>query len=218
TVYFQVGGSASTGNDFAPLGNSIVIPAGLSSVTLPVYPVDDPAQEFLETVTLSLYSAPGARLGASDNATITIHDNDGTIEFAKASYSVLENAGQATILVSYSGKTNRLVTVDYAATAGTATAGVDFALTNGTLTFLPGETSKTVSVPILDDQVVEPPETVNLVLRNPSGGAPLGGQNTSVLRIVDDDTELEFSDPVFGAYEDGAAALITVRRIGFRSE
>jgi uncharacterized delta-60 repeat protein len=215
TIYFQVGGSASSGNDFAPLGNSIVIPAGLSSVTLPVYPVDDPAQEFLETVTVSLYSAPGAQLGAADTATITIQDNDGTIEFANSSYAVLENAGLATILVSYSGKTNRLVTVDYAATAGTATAGVDFALTNGTLTFLPGETFKTVAVPIMDDQVVEPTETVNLILRNPSGGAPLGGQNTSVLRIVDDDTALEFSDAVFVAIEDGTNALITVRRIGF---
>ena len=91
------------------------------------------------------------------------------------------------------------MTVDYAATAGTATAGVDFALTNGTLTFLPGETSKTFFVPIIDDLVVEPTETVNLTLRNPSGGAPLGGQNTSVLRIVDDDTTLEFSDAVFAA-------------------
>ena len=87
-------------------------------------------------------------------------------------------------------------------------------MTNGTLTFLPGETSKTFSVRIIDDQVVEPTETVNLILRNPSGGAPLGGQNTSVLRIVDDDTTLEFSDAVFSANENSANALITVRRSG----
>jgi uncharacterized delta-60 repeat protein len=214
TVYFQVGGSASSGNDFAPLGNSIVIPAGLSSVTLPVFPVDDPVQEFSETVTVTLYSAPGAQFGPAASATVTIHDNDGTIEFAKVSYSVQENAGQAEVLVNYSGSTNRLVTVDYAATAGTATAGFDFVLTNGTLTFLPGETSKSFFVPIIDDLVVEPTETVNLILRNPSGGAPLGGQNTAVLRIIDDDTVLEFSEPVFSANEDGTNAVVTVRRSG----
>ena len=214
TVYFQVAGSASSGNDFAPLGESIVIPAGLNSVTVPVYPVDDPEQEFNETVSLTLYSAPGAQLGAVNRATVTIHDNDGTIEFASVSYSVLENAGQAEILVRYSGNTNRLVTVDYAATAGTATAGADFVSTNGTLTFAAGETGRSFFVPILDDLVVEPVKTVNLFLRNPSGGAPLGGQNTALLRIVDDDTALEFSEATFGANENGTNALLTVRRAG----
>ena len=116
--------------------------------------------------------------------------------------------------MSYSGSTNRLITVDYAATPGTATAGVDFVLTNGTLTFLPGEKAKAFFVPIIDDLLVEPTETVNLILRNPSGGAPLGGQNTAILRIIDDDTALEFSDAVFAANEDSTKALITVRRSG----
>ncbi len=214
TLYFQVAGSASSGNDFAPLGDSIVIPIGYSAVTLPVNPVDDPAQEFFETVNLTLLSAPGAQLGGANSATVTIHDNDGTIEFAQVSYSAPENAGPAEILVRYSGSTNRQVTVDYAATAGTATAGIDFALTNGTLTFAPGETTKTFFVPIIDDLLVEPTETVNLILKNPSGGAPLGGQNTSVLRILDDDTALEFSDATFTPNEDGTNALITVRRAG----
>jgi uncharacterized delta-60 repeat protein len=214
TIYFAVGGSATSGNDFAPLGNSIVIPAGTSSVTLPVYPVNDPAQEFAETVTLTLLSAPDAQFGPADSATVTIHDNDGTIEFSAVNFTVLEGAGQAEIQVRYTGSANRLIAVDYAATAGTAIAGVDFALTNGTLNFAPGETSKSFFVQILDDRIVEPIETVNLILTNPIGGAPLGGQNTAVLRIVDDDTALEFTDAIFGAAENATNALITVRRIG----
>lgn len=213
-VYFQVSGSAASGSDFAPLGDSVEIPAGLSSVVLPVYPVDDPVQEFPETVTLTLYSAPGAQIAGSDSATVTLHDNDGTIEFASVVTAVREGAGEAEIQVRYSGSTNREVTVDYSAVAGTATAGADFMPVSGTLTFAPGDTVKSFFVPLVDDLEVEPAETVDLVLSNPSGGAPLGGQNTSTLLIIDDDTALDFSQATFSVNENATNALVTVRRTG----
>ena len=59
-------------------------------------------------------------------------------------------------------------TVDYATSDGTATAGSDYTLTSGTLTFGPLETSKTVSVPVLDDAHDEGSETLTLTLSNPS--------------------------------------------------
>ena len=59
-------------------------------------------------------------------------------------------------------------TVDYATSNGTATAGSDYTLTSGTLSFGPLETSKTVSVPVLDDAVDEGSETMSLTLSNPS--------------------------------------------------
>ena len=59
-------------------------------------------------------------------------------------------------------------TVDYATSNGTATAGSDYTLTSGTLTFGPLETSKTVSVPVLDDAVDEGSETMSLTLSNPN--------------------------------------------------
>ncbi len=62
------------------------------------------------------------------------------------------------------------VTVDYATSDSTATAGEDYEETSGTLTFVPGETSKTVSVPVLDDTVDERSETFTLTLSNASGG------------------------------------------------
>ena len=58
------------------------------------------------------------------------------------------------------------VTVDYATHAGTARAGADYTDTSGTLTFAPGETAKTVSVPVIDDTVEDTPETLTVKLSN----------------------------------------------------
>ena len=87
------------------------------------------------------------------------------------------------------------VTVDYAIAAGTATAppaaDADFAgpggSLTGTLTFLPGQTSQTFTIPIVDDARAEAPETVLLSLHTPTGGAMLGAQTTAVLTIVSHD-------------------------------
>ena len=61
------------------------------------------------------------------------------------------------------------VSVDYATEDGTATAGSDYTAASGTLTFAPGETAKTVSVPLLDDAIDEGKETFKLKLSNPRG-------------------------------------------------
>ncbi|MCY4584296.1 MAG: hypothetical protein OXE50_16105, partial [Chloroflexi bacterium] len=62
------------------------------------------------------------------------------------------------------------VTVDYATSDGTATAGADYEERSDTLSFAPGETAKTVSVPVLDDGHDEGEETMTLTLSNPRGG------------------------------------------------
>ncbi len=71
--------------------------------------------------------------------------------------------------VTLSPPVSGTVTVAYATSDGTATAGSDYTSTSGTLTFSSNETTKTVSVPILDDTVEDHGETFTLTLSNPTG-------------------------------------------------
>ena len=72
-------------------------------------------------------------------------------------------------VVTLTRATNKAVTVDYATSDGSATAGDDYTATRGTLTFASGERAKTVPVPVLDDAIDEGEETMRLTLSSPSG-------------------------------------------------
>src|SRR4029078_12303866 len=130
-------------------------------------------------------------LGSLSTATLTITSEDaaqsGVLQFASAGYTVTEGQSTATITVARTGGSDGVVTVNYATSNGSATAGSDYTATSGTLTFGAGETSKTFTVPILNDTAVENPETVTLSLSSPTGGAALGTQSTATLMIISDD-------------------------------
>src|SRR5205823_14158220 len=103
-----------------------------------------------------------------------IADQGGTVAFGKASFTVDENGGSATIAVQRTGSANGTVAVNYLTSNGTATAGPDYVAQAGVLVFGPGETNKAVTVPLYADAVVENDEKVNLALGNPVGGGTLG--------------------------------------------
>ena len=74
------------------------------------------------------------------------------------------------------------VTVDYATADDTATAGADYTARSGTLSFAPGETRKTVSVPVIDDSVEDSGERFTLSLSNATGGTSIAdGEATGTI-------------------------------------
>jgi Tol biopolymer transport system component len=111
-----------------------------------------------------------------------------SFQFAAASIEAPESAGVATVAVTRQGPFCSPASVQYATTDGTATAGVDYAAASGTLTFAAGEGSRTFDVPLLDDGVADPGETIQLTLSNPAGGPALGHPSTATLTILEDDT------------------------------
>ena len=102
--------------------------------------------------------------------------------------------------------------VQFFTTGLTATNGFDYLNTNGLLVFADGELTKTFSVPIINDHLVEGPEVINLTLINPTGATL--GQGTATLIILSDDAGFTFSSPTYSVLETGGSATINVLRLG----
>ncbi len=182
----------ATSNDYTPnLTGSIIIPAGQSFADVTITPIDDSLVEDSEAVKLTLVGAAAYNLGAAgtETASVAIADNDvsapGTFDFSSGTYTVNENGTTQTITVNRTGGNNVSASVSYATANGSATAGNDYTATSGTLNFLSGETSKTFSIAIANDTLVEGNETVNLSLTNATNNASFGNQKTAILTIVD---------------------------------
>jgi hypothetical protein len=116
-----------------------------------------------------------------------------TLQLSASSYSVGEASGHVDITVNRTGGSVGAVTVNYATSDGTATAGSDYSSTSGTLSFADGETTKSFTVPITNDSLNEANETVNLSLSSVNGNATLGTPSTAVLTIIDDDPQPEIT-------------------------
>lgn len=109
---------------------------------------------------------------APPTPTPTPTPNVNTVQFTNSTASTTETLNATTkvdLLVTRTGNTSAAATVDYATTDATASERSDYMAALGTLRFAAGETSKTVSVFIVDDRYGEAPESFNLTLSNPVG-------------------------------------------------
>lgn len=120
-------------------------------------------------------------------ATIVIHDNDAGFLLSSAAYRVSEGAGLATITVLRTNYMSNLVSVAYATVDGTAHSGLDYIATNGVLDFTNNEVSKTFTLPILDDSLIQGDHTFVVRLLNPSASAQLLYPSNATVTIVDND-------------------------------
>ena len=131
-----------------------------------------------------------------------------SFQFSTNSYSVNEGGTSLTVTVTRTGDTGGTATVDYTTTdtdnftvncanvSGNAFARCDFSTTLDTLTFGPGDTSKTFVIPIINDSWAEGNETFGVALSNPTGGATLGGPSTATVTITDNET-VNGPNPIF---------------------
>ncbi len=183
TVNFTNGGGFhNVRSDDGSFGNSIS-----GSWTLP--------HTYTTAGTFGFHCEAHGAAGSGMFGTVTVQGggntpHPGTLGFSLASYAVNEGAGSATIAVQRLGGADGAVGVHYAATAGSATAGQDFTAVSGTLSWADQDAAaKTFTVPVVNDTVVEPNETVLLALSSPAGGAALDASHSSAtLTIQDNDT------------------------------
>ncbi len=157
---------------------------------------------------------------ARSKATLTIVDNDSprsVISFSASDFYVNENDGTATITLTRSNNIGTSVQVQYrTGTNGSATLGSDYTAANGTVTFNPSQTTRTFTVPIINDSSVELDETISLHIVGVSNGA-LFTVGQATLHIVDNDVpagRVNFSLATYNANENTGQVPITVTRTG----
>jgi hypothetical protein len=192
-------GGAVAGIDYYAVAGTLSFAPGETVKTVRVPIVNDAATELGETFDLKLSNIIGATapdpkdpsdpndpsglavIAASDQApkaAPTIRAEDASVQ---------EGQGYADFVVRLDAPSTQAVTVDYAATAGSALADSDFLAQSGTLHFAPGETVKTVRVALADDAVAENSESFQLVLSNPARATLDPAQASGTATLADDD-------------------------------
>ena len=213
TITYTLSGTATEGSDYSTIATkTISIPAGLTTGTITIPVSADNIVEGNETVIAKLGTVNNPLVTVDTTpATINITDaNTATVSITATPSSIGEAAGSATFTVTLSTAVQNAFTVDYATANGTALAGsiLDYIATNGTLTFPAGSaagTSLTFTVPVNDDNLVEPGETFSAALSNPTGGLVTIATATASVTITDNDTAIATITPGLNGSENGPA-------------
>ena len=149
----------STDADSSTAGHQVDVAVGDTTATVTVTAADGQTTRAYRVV----IKRPAAEVVESSTPTLSVANGSGTEG----------TDGSIAFTVTLDEAATGTVTVDYATSDGTATAGSDYTSTSGTLTFNAGTTSKTISVSIADDETDETDETFTVALSNASG-AELG--------------------------------------------
>ncbi|WP_428312723.1 Calx-beta domain-containing protein [Hydrocarboniphaga sp.] len=216
-------GTATAGSDYGSASGRLDWADGdASTKSFLVTITDDAVAESNETFSLALSAATGASLGTPASATATIADDEsvqpGVFKFDAASYSVGEAAGTLTVAVLRDIGSDGAVSVNFATSPGSATAGSDYTAKSGKLNWADGDsTPKYIVIAIGNDSLFEDPETFRIFLGTPTGGAVMGSPNSVFATINDNDVaangSLQLDAASYQTREDGGSLRITVNRV-----
>src|SRR5690606_32670401 len=210
-AFSLTGTTATAGDDFdtTPIfsdgvtydsgSGEITVPDGVTSFTVTYATVDDAFNEPTETTALTIGGVTGVG---------TIIDNDGVPTLSINDVTVDEAAGTATFTVTLSAASGQTVTVNYATADDTATAGQDYTAAAGSLTFTPGQTTQTITVPITNDNIFEASENFNVVLSGATNAVI--SDATGVGSITDNDAAPTISTVSGASVTEGGDLVHTV--------
>lgn len=199
---------AISGEDFVAQQNqTLTFNPGETQQTITVDTIDDSQIESEEIFNVVLSNPVGAS-ASTFPATGTILDNDTGLPTVTIGQGSTVTEGQTTqFTVSLSRAATSTVTVLYSTRDGNGptggTNGADYQqLTNQTLTFAPGQTTRTINVNTIDDSVGEPQENLVVELSNPNGATIPGNGAVGTALIDDNDSDL----PTVSAIDSAAIA------------
>ena len=191
-VTFHLSGTATANVPTTPLRASVTIPAGSTSATITMPVINDAVVEPTETVTVTLVSPI-----TSGNAVISVDTTAASRNITDNDSATVSVAG--TLNGSETGPTNATFTVTQTAISstdtvvaftlgGTASEGSDYTAITHSVTIPAGSTTATITIPVINDAVVEPTETVTVTLVSPitSGNAGISVDTTAASRNITD--------------------------------
>ena len=168
--------------------------------------VDDPA------VTLE-HSVSGGDYGGVTVSSVTVTIIEQTVPTLSVTGGSAQEGASVDFVVTLSTASSKSVAVGYATADDTAVSPDDYAAASSSLTFAPGETSKTVAVATFNDIFHEATETFTLGLTNPTNAEIQSGAGTATGTITDDDpapTAVTLSLNPAAVGESAAATAVTV--------
>jgi hypothetical protein len=184
-AYATANGSAEAGSDYQDASGTLTFGPGQTTQTLTVWVSGDATGEPSQTFYVNLSGATGAVI-ADAQGVGTILNDDASLSINNVSVTERNSGSRsANFTVTLSQPLSQTVTVQYATANGTATAPSDYTAKSGSLTFNPGQTSKTISVSVRGDRTVEPNEVFFLNLSNAAGVTIADGQGQGT--ILNDD-------------------------------
>lgn len=188
-VYYGLSGSAFHGTDYMRLNGEVTIPAGATGAPVVITPYDDGIAEGPEDVTLAVTTFNDAySLGEHFRDTLTIADKAGLpVISVRAGTVGVEGGANATVIFRSLGTGSGNVTVNYAV-SGTATSGSDYTALSGSVSVpASGPSDVTVTIPVINDAISEPTETVVVTLL-PGTGYAIFNDTVAEAAIRDNDS------------------------------
>jgi hypothetical protein len=178
---------------------------GMAYISLtPILPFDSVSSFYMLDVNSGVATLVGrigsgvrvSSLSVATPATATPNPALANIQFSPTSYTVAKNAGSVTLTITRTGDTSQTQTIRYSTVNGTGNARRNFEGVAGTVTFNPGETTKTITIFITNNSFVEGNRTFNVVLTDPNGGTASGAGQTATVTITETNTTPSDTNPI----------------------
>ena len=187
----------------------VMFTTGEQEVRLEIATEDDALDETDGALTLTLGEGDDYEVKAPGTAVVTVRDNDDAPQLTVADANAGEDAGVMVFPVMLNAPSTLPITVDYATSDGTATAGEDYTSAKGSLSFMPGDIERTISVLLQEDTMYEGDETFLLTLSNPENADLADAAATGT--IADNDARPELTVDDAWAAEDASVMVFTVK-------
>jgi hypothetical protein len=216
--YATADGTAQAGVRYVPTSGTLTFGSNELSKSFQVGVINDAIPNGDQSFTVQLSNATGGAKIATNllkAATLTVRDDESSISISNAVVSVSEGASSVLVTLVRSGALGTAVSVDFATADGSASAGSDYRATNGTANFPANVSTKTITIPIINDTIAEGNENFTFRISNPQGGVQTGSTTEQNITIVDNDVSgtIQFASAAITGYQ-GSNAVVRITRTG----